>query len=629
MSATAPRIDFAESRHVAEWFAHPVLGDVSFDAFERHPSNPIVVGKPPLEWPVDGFLFCDPVSGNWFLYVGAYMRGYWTKDPHTSVASRCHVMRSRDRGRTWENLGAIWPEDLTMFDSDGVRPGHLPDVSVVYADGKYHLIYDYVSLDRSNDGIAYAVADRPEGPFVRARKPIHSTLAAPLLFGKYRRTYAQTLFRRKKDWLILAMMDGAKFHSWAYVAMTASRAEGPYSPPVFIRCVDHDLYHPALMESYPAFAHGGYVYAPCTSVALNRNFQLLLRVPIEEATRPETWEIVQEGSLWHSEDVPHEHGGIWGQPFSGFVDEAGVFQAFFPSLTKESLGTIGLASRRWNRPMRERGFHFSGHMGPSLTFVRRSWREFRLEISIRVRGTARIIWGYHAPVGPDRPQSNSTLHALTLTRYDALELGDTGLAIVTANERGETTHHTFANARYVEPLIIERDERGRICVRDGSRVILECTLPSRPGAVGLLAMPDTHVEIQRFAIAGVGEPLTVTGLPTEGLIGAGVNMEQWDEREDEAFRFGTGVIRKEPGGRAKWNFIGSGFSLWSPLGPEFGTVEVLLDGKPIATLDLRSPTMETSRPLLSRSGLPPGRHAVVLRAGQGRLVVDTLDVICS
>ena len=68
--------DFADAAHLDAWHRHPVYGDPSFDAFERASGNPIHRGAPPFEWPVNGFLFEDPVSGNWYVYIGLYAEGY-------------------------------------------------------------------------------------------------------------------------------------------------------------------------------------------------------------------------------------------------------------------------------------------------------------------------------------------------------------------------------------------------------------------------------------------------------------------------------------------------------------------------------------------------------------------------
>ena len=56
----AEEIDLLRERD--RWLTHPVLGGPAFTAWERFPNNPIVQGKPPFEWPVNGTLFIDPQS---------------------------------------------------------------------------------------------------------------------------------------------------------------------------------------------------------------------------------------------------------------------------------------------------------------------------------------------------------------------------------------------------------------------------------------------------------------------------------------------------------------------------------------------------------------------------------------
>ena len=198
--AKASGVDYAESRHAGLWLQDPVLGGPSFDAFVHAPQNPLHRGAPPFEWPVNRFFFADPVSGNWYIYVGEDCEGYAARP------SRCVLLRSMDGGKSWENLGIVLQGDKASFD----RGGHTPDVSVVYADGRYHIVYDWVEPDWSQlGGLAYAWAEKPEGPFHRAAQPITRNKDLTALLGRYQRTYAATLVRRKHDWMILAMMDHA------------------------------------------------------------------------------------------------------------------------------------------------------------------------------------------------------------------------------------------------------------------------------------------------------------------------------------------------------------------------------------------------------------------------------------
>jgi hypothetical protein len=109
------------------------------------------------------------------------------------------------------------------------------------------------------------------------------------------------------------------------------------------------------------------------------------------------------------------------------------------------------------------------------------------------------------------------------------------------------------------------------------------------------------------------------------VVGAGGSAEDFEERT-EGFRFGLGWVAKLEGARVKWNFEGSRVALWSPAGPEYGTVEVLVDGKHAVCLDLRAQQTAASK-VVWRSGKLKGRfHAIVLQATKGRIPVDCLDV---
>ena len=96
--------DFASAAGRDLWIRHPVWGDPSFDAFERLPGNPVHRGSAPYLWPVNGFFFEDPPSGDWYLYVGHYLEGYRIEPEHRSI---CTAFHSTDRGGHWEALGPV------------------------------------------------------------------------------------------------------------------------------------------------------------------------------------------------------------------------------------------------------------------------------------------------------------------------------------------------------------------------------------------------------------------------------------------------------------------------------------------------------------------------------------------
>ena len=476
----AAGVDYAESRHAGLWLQHPVYGGPSFDAFVHSPQNPLHRGAPPFEWPVNSFYFADPVSGHWHVYVGDYCEGY------SARPSRCVLLRSTDRGQSWTNLGVVLQGSKEMFD----QGGHTPDVSVVYDGGRYHMVYDWVEPDWSQlGGLAYAWAEKPEGPFHRAPQPITRSKELTPLLGRYNRTYAATLLRRKHDWMIVAMMDHAP-NSWALFAITAPNPEGPYGERVLLRNVEVDGFHPPLLEFYPAFVHRGFVYAPATSVALNRNYNALFRAPLERAAEPGAWELFQNGSVWHAEDVENEAYGLWGQTFSGWVDGKGVLQAAFQSRDTKGMGTVNLAARPWNQPLRKSGFVMSGHQGPSLTLLQRAFAGYRLDARLRVRGTVRLLVDYEGALGPNAPQSDATLHPMALSRCDAVELSEREWKVIRFGKTGEKTVAGSGSRPGGEMVTVRLDRKpgGETSVFLDDRVVWTGELPPRR-SIGARAVP--------------------------------------------------------------------------------------------------------------------------------------------
>ncbi len=630
-------VDFADSAQVNSWLRHPVYGDPSFDAFERAQGNPIHRGAPPFEWPVNGFLFEDPRSGNWYVYVGLYAKGYVMGE---GKGMACTVYRSDDEGRSWDHIGPIFPNDAFRFEGDECAVGYAPDVSVVYAQGRYHLVYDWATanatwdtvmnpVNGADNGIAYAWADRPEGPFIRTAQPVYRTSAHPFYRDKYRRAYAATLIRRQHDWLVLAMMDSGGHYGWALVGMRSEKPDGPYSKPTFLRCVEGTYFHPPLLEFYPAFVHDGYIYAPSTSVALNRNFQAVFRVETEQAMNPEAWELFQHGSVWHAEHVAHEHYGIWGQTFSGFVSTDNVLHVMFPSRDPRGLGTINLASRRWDRPYLRHGFTLSGHQGPSLTLIKQAYEGFDLEATLEVRGQASILWGYHAPLGPNRPSADASLHALSLTRFSALELSAQQWRIVQVDDTGTcraAASGTLALEKHCTVALYHGVDGGTRLSVNGDEVWRGIIEPV-DGAIGLLAGANSHVTVERFAVRGTCKEGRCSYLCTEAILGAGQALGAWRPLEASVFRYGLGAVSQKPQACGKWNVEGTGFSLWAPKGPEYGAADLFVDGLKVASLDFTASEPESSQVLFSQRGLNGTYHAILVRAKDGAVPLDVLEVV--
>jgi len=609
-------IDYALPAQVDSWLRHPVLGDPSFDSFKRFPNNPIYRGSGEFCWPVNGYLFIDPKSRNWYACIGEYKAGYG------GGQSRCVLLRSKDQGASWQNLGPCLQGSKEMFDKDG----HTPDVSVVYDKGRYHMVYDWGEKDFNDEGgLAYAWADKPEGPWHRAAQPITRNSKIAKIDGRYSRTYGGTLIKRKNDWLILLLLDHAPT-SWTLAAMVAKKPEGPYSAPRIVRQVERDEFHPAPVEFYPQFVHRGYVYATAPSVAANRNFDCMFRAPVESADRPEAWKLYRHGSLWHAEDAEWEFAGQWGQVFSGQVLPDGRLVALSFSRDKQNCGAVSLSSRPWSQPFRSSGFVLTGHAGPSIALLNRQYGDFELNAKIKTRGTAQIVWGYRGLLGPDQPTSDSGPSESALANYSALQVSDKQWAVRTVDAKGNGT--TVATGETDEPIsrveIVRTGDTARLKV--GGNEVWKGPVHATNGPIGLIAGPDTHVEVEKFEVEGEPKKAVWTWNCTEALLGAGESTTDWKVESSPLFQYGQGAIRNEPGGAAKWNFIGSGFRLFSPTAPEVGKVKVVLDGREIAVLNLNSKEMEPSKVVLSRARLRQGPHSLVLKPISGRLVVDCLEV---
>jgi len=143
--------DYAKTAHMDAWLRHPVLGDPSFDCFERL-GNTVHKSTPPYEWAVNGSLFCD-FDGTWYYYAGLYGHGY------TGAMSRFKIYRSKDKGMNWEDLGWGFEEGF-VFDGYKTASDCCPDV-VLYWDEKrkkYLLTYDTNTNDYS-----WETAHSPEG----------------------------------------------------------------------------------------------------------------------------------------------------------------------------------------------------------------------------------------------------------------------------------------------------------------------------------------------------------------------------------------------------------------------------------------------------------------------------------
>ena len=612
-------LDLAQASYRDWWLHHPVLGDPSWDAFKREPGNPIYTGAAPWEWPVNGFLFHDPVSGRWYAYISLYPRGYWPPGG---------VLALREEAGGWQAAGIVLAPEARSFEGDGRRCGGTVDVSLVYEAGRYHMVYGWCDPDNQRGGLAYAWAESPEGPFHRAPAPLHDDAHQPALLGRYVRAYAPTLIRRERDWMILHMMSTPRNAggTWALACMTATRPEGPCSPPRLLLTPQSDRFHPPLAEFYPQFVHDGHVHAPATSVALNRSFQVMYRAPVEHAHLPEAWQIDQYGSMWHSE--PGEGQGLWGQTFSGRVGPDGRLRALYPCKTQDDVGAIHMAARPWTEAYRN-GFALSAPNGPALAILKRTVGDFRARIVAQASGGWAFCFGCREPLGPSHPFADASLHPLTRTRRLEWRRGPAGMAsLVLVTESGSAQSLADMTVDWAperaEQIEIERMGGALRIAVDGDLVWLGAA-PAEAGRIELLAEAGTTLNVERFELSAEAQPDRQCWLSTEALAGAADEPEAWTLVEDAHLPFGVGHMSTRPGARAKWNFIGSRVWLYAPKAPGFGRCDVRIDGQWAAALDFAAPARQCSG-LVWSCDLPHGPHALVMETQGAGVPCGAIEV---
>ncbi len=630
--------DYALLAHKDDWMRHPVLGDPSFDSFKRYEKNPVHRGTPPFNWPVNGFYFEDPVSGNEYIYVGEYRTGYaMGEDKNKSeIGSSCVAYCSEDKGKTWKYKGPVFRDDSVKLEGEDGIIIFAPDASIVYSDGKYYMGFDYATSAFTWDikglmhgGIAVAVSDKPEGPYSIYSKPAitNKFFYDKPYNGKYNRCYAATLMKLKKQWVILFDLDSGPYFSWGLTAITAPSPEGPWSTPVLLNSTEYDQYYPSLLEYYPTFLFNDTVYAPATSVAKNRNYQCIFRVSSEDVMNPVKWTLWKEGSVWHSIGVENEYEGIWGQTFSGFVNRENRLKVMYPSRDEENKGTINLAQTEWNKTQRDTGFVFSGHSAPSFTAISGFYSQPEMRASFSYYGTMAIFWNYRAPVGPDQPKSDAELHSLMFASHTRLQLSDDQWLLLEASQEGRTDTLARGPLQKTPNILLDIRHINQQIIISINHQIIKSTNQKNYGKCGLFAMKHSGVEMHSFTVNGDNRPGYTNWLYTEGLLNSGSNLKDWETIENSPlFTYGIGAVSKIDTARAKWSFTGSGFDLYCPKLPALGMAQIIVNGENRGEINLHAEVPEKSTVVFSIRSLTQKKNAVIMKGKNGKIALDCLRV---
>ncbi len=637
------KTDHARAAQLDSWLRHPVLGDPSFDSFERI-GSPVHISAPPYEWAVNGSLFCD-FDGAWYCYAGLYQHGYLANVP--DHPSRFRIFRSRDKGESWQDLGWGFDKGFRLEGHDVASDG-CPDVVLTWDERrqKYLLTYDTSTNDftweKAHDprghnvdsGAALAWADSPAGPFERFKRMFLSNRRTFGTLGRWGRLYASSVYPRENDYIAFCLGDSNAHFAWALGVMTAPTPEGPWSEAHIVLSCDRPEYYPCPVEFHPVEVHDGMAVASATSVAANRNYQAVFTAPLEQATDPAAWALAADGSVWHAADAPQEHEGIWGQTYHGFVEEGtGRYVVMFPSKNADDRGTINIAARPWSTPNTD-GFTFTGHSGASVSPLLASHADFELDAALSVKGQVDISFDYQGILGPNDNVSDSVPHADALKNYNALRLTESTAALVTVAADGTVTEHGCSTLAAAPTALRLVRKNGLVSAWVNESAVCEnIPLPAAAGApLALLAAPRSRMECSRFEIDGAPAPCRLAWNAVEGLLGAGA-LHPAKTPVDPADNIEAGRWHRSTAGgyvgegdiAAKWNLRGSEFAVKLAKHPDFGKAGIWLDGMFCGSVDLAGEgTAQYRLPAMSA-----GRRALWVRPLSGRIGILGAEACCT
>ena len=151
-------------------------------------------------------------------------------------------------------------------------------------------------------------------------------------------------------------------------------------------------------------------------------------------------------------------------------------------------------------------------------------------------------------------------------------------------------------------------------------------LVNNPGIVGIALMAHSFLFANSFVVNGEEKRGSVVYGYYQALVNSGNYDNDWTFKKDSMFLFGRGAVSKKDSSFAKWNFDGKGFELYSPKGPDYGSVNVYLDGKLLNNIVLTSSIVIRSEVVFKSEELPRGSHAVYIESMDGALPLDCITI---
>ncbi len=378
---------------------------------------------------------------------------------------------------------------------------------------------------------------------------------------------------------------------------------------------------------YPAFTYNGYIYFPATSVSINRNFQSIYRVKTEDATNADKYELFSNGSLWHSVNVENEYSGIWGQTFTGFIDNNDSMYIMFPSKDRNNYGTINLARASWKQLQRQRGFNLTANEGNSFSYIKKAIDVDNIDMEFTLEGTMHLIWDFHSPLDILNDWGKFSLEQSDAV-YKEIEVKKTGWKIK-VSERGKPT--CIIDSGKIEKPIDKNNLRlkkasGKYILSINNEKCWEGALQNNPGIVGLSLDPHSRLYVDHLGVYGRRKKGFVTYGFYRALIDAGNQNSDWVFKKDTNFLYGKGAISKKDSSFVKWNYDGKGFELFSPKGPLFGTINIYLDGKLLKNISIKNSMEIKSSPIFKFSERAIKRRAVFIESLDGLLPIDCINI---
>ncbi len=246
--------------------------------------------------------------------------------------------------------------------------------------------------------------------------------------------------------------------------------------------------------------------------------------------------------------------GCGGRRSPGGWIAKGVLQVSFHSRDPKGMGTVNVAARPWNQPLRKSGFVMSGHQGPSLTLLQRAFAGFRLDARLRMRGTVRLLVDYDGVLGPNLPQSDATLHPLALSRCDAVELNDGQWKVIRFGASGEQTVLASGTRPGGKTVAVGLDRKpgGETSLFVDERALWSGELPPRRASglsvLGIAVEPHSHLVVEQFTIQGKPQPAVINFLFSEAILGAGGSRKDWQELRGTGIPLRPGRALEGPGG---------------------------------------------------------------------------------